>query len=79
MAAQAAGRFLITQDLSFSDARRYAPGTHAGLLLMRLAHPGRDALLARVTTVFSTEPRDMARLPRGGDRTQDSPQSALTR
>jgi hypothetical protein len=24
--------------------------------LMRLAHPGREALLARVTTIFSTEP-----------------------
>jgi hypothetical protein len=55
-AAQAAGRFLITQDLDFSDMRRYAPGTHAGLLLVRLAHPGREALLSRVTTIFSTEP-----------------------
>ena len=32
-AAQAAQRFLITQDLDFSDVRRYTPGTHAGLLL----------------------------------------------
>lgn len=29
-ATQAADRFLITQDLDFSDLRRYAPGTHAG-------------------------------------------------
>ena len=35
-AAQAEARFLITQDLDFSDARRFAPGTHAGLLLVRL-------------------------------------------
>jgi len=28
-AAQAAQRFLITQDLDFSDMRRYLPGTHA--------------------------------------------------
>ena len=55
-AAQAAERFLITQDLDFSDMRRYAPGTHAGLLLVRLARPGRDALLARVAMVFATEP-----------------------
>jgi hypothetical protein len=27
-AAQADGRFLVTQDLDFSDARKYAPGTH---------------------------------------------------
>ena len=31
-AAQAAQRFLITQDLDFYDVRRYTPGTHAGLL-----------------------------------------------
>ena len=28
--AQAANRFLITQDLDFSDVRRFRPGTHAG-------------------------------------------------
>jgi predicted nuclease of predicted toxin-antitoxin system len=55
-AAQATGRFLITQDLDFSDVRRYTPGTHAGLLLVRLAHPGREALLARAKAIFSTEP-----------------------
>ena len=32
--AQADGRFLVTQDLDFSDARKYAPGTHNGLLLV---------------------------------------------
>lgn len=56
--AQAAGRFLITQDLDFSDVRRYTPGTHAGLLLVRLAKPGRDALLERVPMLFATEPVD---------------------
>jgi predicted nuclease of predicted toxin-antitoxin system len=30
-AAQRYARFLVTQDLDFSDARRYAPGTHHGL------------------------------------------------
>jgi predicted nuclease of predicted toxin-antitoxin system len=54
-AAQAAQRFLITQDLDFSDVRRYTPGTHAGLLLVRLTRPGRNALLDRVSTVFQTE------------------------
>jgi predicted nuclease of predicted toxin-antitoxin system len=54
-AAQSADRFFITQDLDFSDQRRYTPGTHAGLLLVRLARPGRDALLERVSTLFSTE------------------------
>ena len=60
-AAQATGRFLITQDLDFSDVRRYTPGTHAGLLLVRLARPGREALLARAKTIFSTEPVEQSR------------------
>ena len=54
-AAQAAQRFLITQGLDFSDVRHYTPGTHAGLLLVRLTRPGRNALFERVSTVFQTE------------------------
>ena len=54
-AAQRNGRFLITQDLDFSDARRYVPGTHCGLLLVRLGDPGRDALVARTRAIFETE------------------------
>ncbi len=57
-AAQSGSRFLITQDLDFSDMRLYTPGTHAGLLLVRLAHPGRDPLLERITALFATEPGD---------------------
>ena len=53
-AAQAAQRFLITQDLDFSDVRRYTPGTHTGLVV-RLTRPGRNALFERVSTVFQTE------------------------
>lgn len=52
---QSARRFFITQDLDFSDIRPYTPGTHAGLLLVRLARPGRDALFARVSMLFQTE------------------------
>jgi predicted nuclease of predicted toxin-antitoxin system len=33
---QRAGRFLITQDLDFSDLRQFQPGSHYGLLLVRL-------------------------------------------
>lgn len=54
-AAQSAERFLITQDLDFSDVRHYTPGTHAGLLLVRLAHSGRNALLIRIAALFATE------------------------
>jgi predicted nuclease of predicted toxin-antitoxin system len=54
-AVQAAQRFLITQDLDFSDMRRYTPGSHAGLLLVRLAKPGRNSLFERVSALFQTE------------------------
>ena len=32
-AAQKESRFLITQDLDFSDLRQFAPGSHHGILL----------------------------------------------
>jgi predicted nuclease of predicted toxin-antitoxin system len=35
-AAQAEGRFLVTCDLDFSDVRTFAPGTHCGVLIVRL-------------------------------------------
>jgi predicted nuclease of predicted toxin-antitoxin system len=54
-AAQTAKRFLTTQDLDFFDIRRFAPGTHHGLLLVRLRAPGRDALARRVKAVCQTE------------------------
>jgi predicted nuclease of predicted toxin-antitoxin system len=54
-AAQAGGRFLVTQDLDFSDVRRYTPGTHHGLLLVRLPEPGRTALFERVVALFRME------------------------
>ena len=54
-ATQDAGRFLITQDLDFADIRRYAPGTHHGLLIVRLRDPSRRALIQRIQSVFQTE------------------------
>ncbi len=50
-AAQAHGRFLITQDLDFSDTRQFAPGTHAGLLPVRLREPGAHALAQAIAAV----------------------------
>jgi predicted nuclease of predicted toxin-antitoxin system len=38
------GQFLITLDLGFSDVRRYAPGTHPGILLVRPRRKGRNAV-----------------------------------
>jgi len=54
-AAQKSGRFLITQDLNFSNINLFKPGTHCGLLLIRLRNPGRNALLDRIETIFKTE------------------------
>ena len=54
-AAQNTRRFLITQDLDFSDVRKFAPGTHNGLLLIRLRNPGRNALVRRIQSLFETE------------------------
>ncbi|MGH7810507.1 MAG: DUF5615 family PIN-like protein [Candidatus Binatia bacterium] len=34
-------RFFITLDLGFSDVRRYTPGTHPGILLLRPRRKGR--------------------------------------
>jgi predicted nuclease of predicted toxin-antitoxin system len=53
--AQEANRFLITQDLDFSDIREFAPGTHCGLLLIRLYNPGRDAIVEKIQMIFQTE------------------------
>lgn len=54
-AAQRTGRFLITQDLDFSDIRKFTPGTHHGILLVRLREPGRAALMRRIRYLFETE------------------------
>ncbi len=54
-AAQKAERFLITQDLDFSDIRKFSPGSHHGLMLVRLRVPGRLALAARIAEAFRGE------------------------
>ncbi|HET6453593.1 MAG TPA: DUF5615 family PIN-like protein [Armatimonadota bacterium] len=54
-AAQSAERFLVTQDLDFSDIRKFEPGTHQGILVVRLREPGRQALTERLLAIFQTE------------------------
>ena len=51
LAAQSAQRLLITQDLDFSDIRRFTPGTHQGVFLIRLKNPSRLNLIDRVLHV----------------------------
>ena len=54
VAACAAGRFMITQDLDFSDARVFIPGTHPGILLLRLWQPSRKLLIERLRQILVT-------------------------
>ena len=54
-AASSEGRFFITQDLDFSDLRRFAPGSHPGLLLVRLHHPSRRRPLGYLNALFVSE------------------------
>jgi predicted nuclease of predicted toxin-antitoxin system len=54
-AAQKEARFLITQDLDFSDSRRFAPGSHHGILLVRLRSPNRSNLVGRIGEIFQME------------------------
>jgi len=54
-AVQKNNHFLITQDLDFSNIHQFAPGTHAGILILRLRDPGRENLFRRVSTLFQME------------------------
>lgn len=54
-ATQKESRFLITQDLDFSDLRQFAPGSHHGMLLVRLRSPNRSDLIERVGELFQKE------------------------
>ncbi|OLC99691.1 MAG: hypothetical protein DMG35_04360 [Acidobacteria bacterium] len=53
--AQNESRFLITQDLDFSDLRQFSPGSHHGILLVRLHSPSRGNFAGRVVELFQTE------------------------
>ncbi len=48
VAAQQAGRLLLTLDRGFGDIRRYPPGTHAGVVVLRLAEQSPAAVGAAV-------------------------------
>jgi len=57
-AAQHAGRFFVTLDLDFTDTRRYAPGTHHGVLVLRLGDNAIHRLHERLLAIFATEAVD---------------------
>lgn len=54
-AIQKAERFLITKDLGFSDARRYPPGTHRGILVFRCRTTGARSSLRGWSLFFAVK------------------------
>jgi predicted nuclease of predicted toxin-antitoxin system len=54
-AVQRTKRFLITKDLEFSDARKYPPGTHEGIMVVRLSDDRSQAVAERLTSVLRGE------------------------
>jgi predicted nuclease of predicted toxin-antitoxin system len=47
-------RLLMTQDLDFSDARKFQPGSHAGIVLVRLQNPGASPCSGRLVRFSET-------------------------
>ena len=56
--AVAEGRFFITLDLDFADVRRFPPGSHPGILLLRPRNRSRDAVLEILQRVVREQPLD---------------------
>ena len=54
--ACAEGRFFITLDLDFSDVRRFPPGTHPGILLLRSRSRSRQYVLDVLSRVVTEQP-----------------------
>ncbi len=52
------GRFFITMDLGFADVRRYKPGSHPGILLLRARNRSRAAVLQVLERVLCEGPLD---------------------
>jgi len=48
-------RFLVTQDLDFSDIRTFSHGDPAGILPVRLKVPGRSTVATRIQSLFTSE------------------------
>jgi predicted nuclease of predicted toxin-antitoxin system len=47
------GRFFVTLDLDFADVRRYRPGSHPGILLLRAGNRSRAAVLTVLQRVLN--------------------------
>lgn len=54
-ACQLEDRFLITQDIGFSNPLNYPIFTSAGVLVLRLKDDSRENLIQKITWAFNTE------------------------
>ncbi|MBS0557479.1 MAG: DUF5615 family PIN-like protein [Proteobacteria bacterium] len=61
--ARAHAAVLVTRDLDFADVRRYPPGRHFGLLVLRLPDTATATQIAGVLDRFLKSPRLVAQLP----------------
>ncbi|MBS0591583.1 MAG: DUF5615 family PIN-like protein [Proteobacteria bacterium] len=61
--ARAHAAVLVTRDLDFADVRRYPPGRHFGLLVLRLPDTATAMQIAGVLDRFLKSPRLVAHLP----------------
>jgi predicted nuclease of predicted toxin-antitoxin system len=52
---QSEGRFFVTQDKGFSDARKFPAGSHFGLLLLRMDDLRMQEIVNRVKDIFQTD------------------------
>ena len=50
---QREGRFFVTRDLDFADARKFVPGTHHGILVLRLGNLTVGTLLTRLRELLA--------------------------
>jgi hypothetical protein len=75
--AQGAKNAFNHPGLDFSGVRQFKPGTHPGLLLVRLREPGANALLSRIQAVIQAEGLDSIALFRGAHGPQVAHQAAV--
>jgi len=57
-AATGEGRLLLTLDRGIGDLRRYPPGSHAGVLVLRPVTQDPDSILAFIQRLMRTHPLD---------------------
>ena len=57
--AQKEGRFLITGDKGFADIRKYPPGTHYGVLLLRPEGEGIPQMKQLIQEVLKSDMVEM--------------------